>query len=108
MLAALFLYLEMSLMKICSLSMLSDCLFFRGEETVKKHQRGAYILGGRLIIGSVILKYFYFLFIFIFCCAGTLSSCGKRRLLSQGAAVHGASHCRGFTLWSTGPRHMGF
>lgn len=32
----LFLYLEMSLMKICSLSMLSDCLFFRGEETVKK------------------------------------------------------------------------
>ena len=56
---------------------------------------------------------FFILFIYLFmaalglhCCARAFSSCGER-----GATLHcgaRASHCGGFSLWSTGSRRTGF
>ena len=66
---------------------------------------------GRLIIGSAILKYYFFNLFFavlgLHSCTRTFSSCGKRGLLSscssQGFSLQGLHF-----LWSTGCRHMNF
>ena len=62
-------------------------------------------------IQQVLVDYLFYFILFFGCVASLLLHAGFLQLRRAGAALRcgaRASHCGGFSLWSTGPRHMGF
>ena len=98
--------------KLCSGSKSHDV-----QEVLKKKQVTASVLLSFKRKGSIEFFFFFLInlfifYLFIFGCVGSSLLCvGFLWLWRVGAALRcgvRASHCGGFSLWSTGSRHAGF